>query len=165
MYKKVEVWRVRNLRLFKNNMSKYLTYLNYVIRHKWFVFVECCRQRIVWQGIIHDCSKFRPSEFIPYARHDWDSEEEDKALDYAWLLHQKRNRHHWQFWSLLEDEGGIKVLEMPEKYVKEMVCDWAGAGKAKGVESSVDSWYQKNKHKMRLHPHTQKQIEKITKEV
>lgn len=46
---------------------KYLKYLNYVIRHKWFVMVECFKMGIIWRGIIHDISKLLPSEFFPYA--------------------------------------------------------------------------------------------------
>jgi len=37
---------------------KYLIFLNYLIRHKWYVFVECCRYGVPWRGISHDMSKF-----------------------------------------------------------------------------------------------------------
>lgn len=48
-------------------MRKYLKYFNYVFRHKWFVFVECFKFGLLWQGLIHDWSKFLPDEFIAYA--------------------------------------------------------------------------------------------------
>ena len=41
---------------------------------------------------------------------------DDGSFDSAWLLHQKRNAHHWQYWVLLEDEGNTKALEMDDKY-------------------------------------------------
>ena len=46
---------------------KLLKYLKYVIKHKWYTFVECCRLGIPWLGIIHDLSKFLPSELFTYA--------------------------------------------------------------------------------------------------
>lgn len=154
----------------KYKTIKIFKYLNYVLRHKWYVFIECWKEKIIWRGIIHDLSKFLPSEFLPYAFHDFDKERDstgyykptdtgDRAFDFAWLLHQKRNKHHWQFWVLPEDDGGIKVLEMPDKYRKEMLCDWRGAGKAQGYGDNTRDWYKKNKNKMQLHPNTRKWIE------
>ena len=152
-------------------MKKYLEYVSYVVRHKWFVMIECFKVGLFWQGIIHDWSKLLPDEFLPYARHDWETERDetgyykagftgDEAFDFAWLLHQKRNRHHWQFWILPEDNGRIKVLEMPEKYLKEMICDWNGAGKAQHNPTSVWDWYQHNKFKMQLNPKAREKLEK-----
>ena len=216
-------------------------YLSYVLRHKWYVFVECCKLGTPLRGILHDLSKFLPSEWFPYARHfygnlpNWDdvkricptyqyknTKQGNKDLfDIAWLLHQKRNKHHWQYWLLLEDnpineftlqghyQGGeislsrnnrplavfdesilfeedkvvpnvcnsnaslyakeirdrlnrkIKVLPMPDKYRKEMLADWKGAGKAQGYKQKDEckKWYLSNKSKMLLHPATTKWIE------
>jgi len=140
--------------------------------------VECFKRGLYWQGIAHDFSKLLPSEFIPYARYFYGNNSDirkgrdetgyykptdtgDKDFDYAWLLHQKRNKHHWQWWVLPEDEGGIKVLEMPDKYILEMICDWIGAGKAQGFGNNTKEWYNKNKHKMQLHPNTRKKVEEL----
>ena len=134
------------------------------------MFLESCKLGIPWLGFIHDWSKFLPSEFIPYANHDFDKARDetgyykptdtgDKAFDFAWLLHQKRNKHHWQWWTLPEDGGGLKVLEMPLRYRKEMLCDWRGAGRAYGTPDTK-RWWEKNKDKMQLHPNTRKWIEK-----
>ena len=67
-----------------------------------------------------------------------------------------------------EDDGGLKVLPMSAIAVKEMVCDWIGAGKAQGFVSPKEDrypetrkWYQKNKAKMSLHPTTRAQVEYI----
>ena len=129
---------------------------------------------------MHDISKFLPSEFIPYSLHDFSldnpggedvgyykpTETEDKAFDYAWLLHLKRNKHHWQFWTLPEDVGGLKVLEMPLKHRKEMLCDWIGAGKAQGRRSpkedtyqEVRKWYDCHQTKLQLGEETRQWIE------
>jgi len=83
-----------------------LKYLWQVLRHKWFVFLEACRLGIPWLGLIHDWSKLRSSEFAPYAQHFYGSQPEkkdDPAFDIAWLQHQKRNKHHWQYWVLMND--------------------------------------------------------------
>ena len=110
---------------------KYLKYCWYVIRHKWFVFIESYKLGIPWLGIIHDWSKFLPSEFLPYANFFYGSDAKqvrdetgyykptdtgNSEFDFAWLLHQKRNKHHWQWWILPEDDGCIKVLEIPNRY-------------------------------------------------
>ena len=156
-------------------MRAHLAYIWYVVRHKWFVFVECCKLGIPWLGIIHDWSKFRPGELIPYVHYFYEpngtliprrdetgyykpSDTGDEAFDWAWLLHQKRNKHHWQWYCLPEDEGGMKVLPMPDKYRKEMLADWRGAGHAQGTPN-VLAWYQKHKDKMRLHPETRRWLE------
>lgn len=158
-------------------MRRYLNYLQYVVKHKWFVFIECCKFGIPWLGIIHDWSKFLPSEFILYARYFYNpdgsskqvrddmgyykpTDTGDRAFDFAWLLHQKRNRHHWQWWVLPEDEGNIKVLPMPEKYRLEMLADWLGAGLAQGTPDVV-KWFAKNQGKMTLHVSTRAWLESI----
>ncbi len=153
---------------------KHLKYLSYVLRHKWYVFIECCKLGIFWQGIVHDLSKFLPSEWFPYAEHFYGSKAKqwrdstgyykptdtgDPAFDFAWLLHQKRNKHHWQWWILPEDEGGIKIFPMPDKYRREMLADWRGAGRAQG-KPDTKAWYFANKDKMQLHPETRAWIER-----
>jgi len=161
-------------------MAKYFKYLCYLIRHKWFVAVECWKHHLYWQAIVHDLSKFLPDEFIPYANYFYGKKKQirdetgyykptdtgDLAFDFAWLLHQKRNPHHWQWWILPEDEGGVKILEMKYPYNLEMICDWVGAGKAQGYFSppfapllETQWWYLKNKGKMQLHPKTREFVE------
>lgn len=151
----------------------YLRYLRYVLRHKWFVFVECARVGLLWRGLCHDLSKFRPSEFLPYARFFYGPKAQprrdstgyykptdtgDAAFDFAWLLHQKRNDHHWQWWVLPLDDGGEKVLPMSDAARREMLCDWRGAGRALGTPDTR-RWYEANKTKMRLDSATRAWIE------
>lgn len=158
---------------------KHWKYLSYVVRHKWFVLVEAYRFGILWRGLVHDLSKFHPSEWFPYADYfygDYPMAQETRCwigytgktqesvnrdFDFAWLLHQKRNPHHWQYWVLPEDNGGTTVLEMPLDYVYEMVADWKGAGRALGKTAPDEcrKWYLANKHKMQLHAHTRLLVE------
>ena len=152
-----------------------IKYLGYVLRHKWYVLIECWKRGLFWRGLAHDWSKLRPSEFFPYARHFYgpDShhkdgshaarggDDEDAAFDFAWLLHQKRNRHHWQWWMLPEDDGGTKTLQMREPFLAEMLCDWRGAGRAQGHGDDVRPWYEKNGSKMQLHQETREVVEEL----
>ena len=134
------------------------------------MLVECCKMGIVWQGLIHDLSKFLPSEFFPYAEFFFGrprgktgyykpTNTGDANFDFAWLLHQKRNKHHWQWWILPEDRGGVVILDMPIKYRKEMFCDWKGAGRAQGHGDDIREWYKVNGSKMQLHENTRRWIE------
>lgn len=157
---------------------KYLYYLKYVIRHKWFVACACWRVRAYWHALTHDLSKFRPSELLPYANFFYGdikrgrdetgyykpTDTGNAAFDFAWLLHQKRNRHHWQWWLLPEDEGGLKILPMPKNYILQMLCDWQGAGRAQKATTTVNEWYYKNKGKMRFHQITQEKLEEMLKD-
>jgi len=166
-------------------LKYFLKNCSYLWRHKWFVMLECFKRGIYWRGLTHDLSKVLPDEFVPYGNYfgrkaDAGSTGRDKTgyykatdtgdpeFDFSWLLHQKRNKHHWQWWMLPEDEGGLKVLEMPCEYVIEMVCDWVGAGRAQGYTSPADDpyletrkWYEANGSKMTLHPRTRKLVEEI----
>jgi len=151
---------------------KHIKYGWYVVRHKWFVFVEACKLGIPWLGIIHDWSKFLPDEWIPYANFFYGpkhiirdetgyykpTDTGDYSFDFAWFLHQKRNKHHWQWWVLPEDGGGFKILEMEEIYRVEMLADWRGAGMAQGTPNTL-AWYSKHNKNMMLGDETRQWIE------
>ena len=139
----------------------YRRYIWYVLRHKWFVFLEAYNLGITWLGLVHDLSKFRLGEMLPYAQYFYGRKPQsrrDDSFDYAWLLHQKRNKHHWQWWVLPEDDGGLRVLEMPDRYRKEMLADWHGAGRALGNPNTA-GWYEANKNKMWLGKLTRQWVE------
>jgi len=148
-------------------MKKYIKYLSYIARHKYWVFVAGIKTRVpIWQLLIHDLSKFGFKEFSPYVELFYggynktcvpDSIRED--FDKAWLHHQNVNPHHWQHWVLLDDSGEIKALPMPTEYIREMVADWAGAGKSITGRWEIAEWYENNKNIMRLHPSTRAFVE------
>lgn len=138
-------------------MKPHFQYLRYVLLHKWYVFVECCKVGIIWQGLVHDLSKFSPTEWFPYVDQFYGSKK-SPDFDQAWLHHQHHNPHHWQHWILNEDDGGALVLEMPIRYRKEMVCDWKGAGLAMG-KPDIAGWYKTNKDKILMGPETRKYVE------
>jgi hypothetical protein len=174
-------------------MRKHWRYLKYVARHKWFVLLAGRERGVgLWQLLVHDWSKFLPDEWGPYAEWfygydggSWyaakamvekeggwwsgdfraDIEERKFAFDEAWLRHQHRNPHHWQHWVLREDSGKEKVLLMPEKYRREMLADWMGAGMAingHGLDQALAetrAWYEKTTDGRRLHLATRTLVE------
>lgn len=158
---------------------KHIRYFIYLIKHKWFVFVECCKLGIPLKGITHDLSKFLPSEWFPYTDYFYGNypelrkmspgmkatysgktrEDVEDQFDYSWLYHQKRNKHHWQYWILIQDDGQICRIEMPLKYAKEMLADWIGTRIVITGKREVKEWYLENKHRITLHDNTRKWIE------
>ncbi len=152
-------------------MRAHWAYFKYVMRHKYFVFRACALTGAsFWLGLIHDLSKFRPSEWVPYAHTFYAADGTNQykptvEFDIAWVKHQHRNPHHHQHWTLLNDDGTIELLPMPEKYVREMIADWIGAGMAIHGRNEVHGWFHANKSKMRLHKDTETLIYKVLQEV
>jgi hypothetical protein len=152
-------------------------YLRYLCRHKWFVAVAGLRLGVgLWRLLIHDYSKFFPSEWLPYARFFYGPhtagpkataaeqratvpDDLHTAFDVAWLLHQNRQSHHWQFWALLRDDGSAAYLPMPDADRREMLADWRGAGRAAG-KPDTRAWYLRNREHIGLHPETRAWVER-----
>lgn len=163
----------------------HLKYLLYVIRHKWFVFLAGLKTKTpILQLLIHDLSKFYPDEWFPYVEFFYNkAKQETEGLDaiglytlaelapwgfyikdrflVAWLLHQRRNPHHWQYWYLMQDNDPDMPLPMPEKYIREMVADWAGAGRAITGKWEVRKWYGKNSDVIKVATDTRERVESL----
>lgn len=147
-------------------MMRHWQYLKYVLRHKLFVFQAGLALNVpILMLLFHDWDKFLPDEWLPYARCFYAPDgtkqyKESSDFTNAWNLHQKRNKHHWQFWLITWDRGETEALAMPDVFRREMLADWRGAGKAiNGVENTLE-WYTKQADKMILHPETREWIEK-----
>jgi hypothetical protein len=149
-------------------MKKHLQYLRYILRHKWFVLVAGWHLGApLWRLLIHDLSKLLPSEWMPYVNYFYGppSVKTFQLFDYAWLMHQHRNPHHWQYWRLRQDNGITQILRMPDAYMLEMVADWAGAGRAITGSWNVWRWYAENSHKIELNFCTQMRVEALIKDL
>lgn len=113
---------------------KALKHLKTILRHKYEVFKLCVRAGIIWQGIIHDMSKFSPTEFFESVKYYKGTEspilscKKDKGYSDAWFHHRGRNKHHEEYWVDKLSEGGVPVV-IPYKYAVEMVCDIIAASK------------------------------------
>lgn len=151
-------------------MNKYWKHFKTITKHKWYVAQACFKSGLIFQGIIHDLSKYSPTEFVSSARFFQGDKSPIKAekskygYSFAWQHHMGVNKHHWQYWIDFED-GELVVIEMPPKYLAEMLCDWIGAGKAYNKGNwNIDTfktWYANNKDKIILHTLTRDYIELV----
>ena len=114
--------------LFKNVMKHFIL----ITRHKWVVLKLCCKVGIPWRGVIHDLSKYSPTEFwesVKYYegnRSPIVSCKQDKGYSESWLHHKGRNKHHSEYW--VDMNAPEKTPIMPYKYTAEMICDKLAAG-------------------------------------
>ena len=146
-------------------MGKYWKHLSTICRHKKEVLKECWACGIGWQGLIHDLSKFGPTEFVSSARYfqgnrsPIEAEKEEIGYSKAWLHHKGHNKHHWEYWTDFADDGTIIANKIPVKYVIEMMCDWIGAGKVyskdKWTTNTPYEYYLKVRQGRYFHPDTE----------
>ena len=137
-----------------------LKYALLTLKHKWFVFLAGRRLGVpVWRLIIHDWSKFTPSELPHYGRRFFGGDPDQEGFARAWVHHQNHNPHHWEYWvtrsdhriGISGDSNNAVALDMPEDYVREMVADWCGASRAYTGSWSILKWVEANIGKMNLH--------------
>ena len=155
-------------------------YLAYVLRHKWWVLVYGLHFGVpLWRLIVHDASKFSAAEWGPYVRKfyggssprdatgAYDQNAQGDEFKAAWRHHWTSNPHHWEFWAHMQHPLLTMPVplddpwEMPETYVREMVADWHGAGRAQGKGDDVSAFYRANGPRMRLHPDTRALVERL----
>ena len=124
-----------------------------------------------WQTeFAHDASKSEPDEYEAYDAYYYGGNRSYQVVqDYnrAWLLHLHRNPHHWQYWVLINDdpkEGEI-ILDMPDNYILEMICDWWAFSWAKGNLEEIFGWYDEHKDYMKLSDRTRKSVELILSKI
>jgi hypothetical protein len=151
-------------------VNKYIKHFKTITLHKWYVMKACFKSGLFLQGILHDLSKYSIIEFFTSAKYfqgdksPIDVEKVKNGYSLAWQNHKAKNKHHWQYWTDFE-KGELVVIEMPAKYLAEMLCDWVGAGKAYNKSAwTIDTfknWYTSNKDKMILHTLTRLYIDLV----
>lgn len=109
-------------------MSNFFKHLHTVNKHRCLVCRLCFKLGLYRQGLTHDLSKYSFTEFITSCRYYLGNrspiyaEYQDKGYSEIWLHHKGRNKHHWEYWiAFIKDR--IVTLEMPIRYIKEMVAD------------------------------------------
>lgn len=143
--------------------------------HKILVMKGCFKVGLYKQGLLHDLSKYSPSEFlvgIKYYQGDRspnNAEREEKGYSAAWLHHQGRNKHHYEYWIDygLEGRGIMSPVEMPKKYIVEMFIDRVSAcktyhGKAYQTKDALE-YYQRGAANLAIHPKTRALLETLLK--
>lgn len=151
---------------------KHWKHLSYLVMHRWYVFLECCRLGIPWRGLVHDLSKFSPVEWwgpVGYLYGAYNRRDDtgyyspvntgDQVFNRSWFMHQKRNEHHWQYWAQPMDNGELWLEEMTSGARREMLADWRGAGMAQGRPDTA-AWYFANRHRIWLAPLTRIWVER-----
>ena len=120
-----------------------------ITEHKLLVMKHCFKIGLYRQGLLHDLSKYTPSEFIPGCiyyqgyRSPNNAEREDKGYSSAWLHHKGRNKHHYEYWidySTHSDRGIMVPVKMPDRYLAEMIIDRSAASKVYKGRDYTDAW-------------------------
>ena len=159
-----------------------LGYDNYIKRHtdhvfmafKWLEdnlpeifddeeFLSECRHQCEFN---HDQSKYEKDEYEAYDAYFYGknkSYEVVQNFNRAWLTHIHRNPHHWQYWILFNDDPdkGEIILDMPNNYIIEMICDWWSFSWVEGNLKEIFAWYDKHSEYMKLSEKTRKKVEGI----
>lgn len=141
-------------------MKNFFQHLKTVCKHKFYVAKYCFKAGLYWQGLVHDLSKFSPTEFFESVRYyqgtrsPIDACKEVNGMSMAWLHHKGRNKHHYEYWQDNFDKGTTH-LTMPFKYALEMICDYLAAGNAYNgkkftLQNELEWWKNKTKNKIAM---------------
>ena len=156
----------------------YWRQLRSLLIHKWYVLLAGRMVGVsLWRLIIHDWSKFSPTEFALYSRWKFgDATRKDWSV--GWLHHFHLNPHHsehhvlsWhgdpEFYSNIGEDVAkyVTILPMPEHYVREMIADMMATSRQLTGSWDISKWLNQNGPKMHLHDNTITLIDKVMKEV
>lgn len=142
-------------------------------RHKMLVMKGCFRVGLYKQGLLHDLSKYSPTEFLVGCRYFQGNlspnniERLEKGYSQAWLHHKGRNKHHLEYWLDygVGEKKGISGMKMPLKYVVEMFIDRVSASKnyqkEKYTDRSALEYYEHGKDYHILHEDSRALLEKL----
>lgn len=148
-----------------------------ITAHKILVLKGCFRVGLYRQGLLHDMSKYGPTEFWAGCKYykgymsPNNAERFDKGYSAAWLHHKGKNKHHLEYWidygidPTNEKSEGTKMvgMKMPINFVAEMFIDRVSASKNYQKEKYTDEssliYYNNSKDHYILHPDTRAMLE------
>ena len=147
-----------------------IKHFNIITKHRHKVIYHCFKAGIFFQGLKHDLSKYSPSEFISGAKYFLGTrspnEEERRIFGYskAWMHHQGRNKHHFEYWKDYNQKTHlIEPVKMPYRYVVEMFCDRVAASKiyqGKNYNSNHPiEYFMRSKETRLIHKDTSDELE------
>ena len=154
----------------------FMNHLRTVIRHKELVMIGCFRVGLYRQGLMHDLSKFAPTEFLVGARYFQghrspnNAEREDIGYSSSWLHHKGRNRHHFEYWVDYnlrgkDGESPLVPVKMPGRFVVEMLMDRIAASKVYLGDAYTDKsplgYFDGGRARKFMHPETAALLEKL----
>jgi len=148
-------------------------HFNTITKHRHMVIYHACRTGILWRGILHDLSKYTPTEFCSGIKYYTDGSRSPNELERevygyskAWLHHKGRNRHHFEYWTDYNPKTKrISPIKMPKKFVIEMFCDRLAASKIYQGKNYTDShpieYFLRGKKTRSIHPETSDYLEML----
>ena len=133
-----------------------------ISHHKYLVMKGCFAVGLIRQGLLHDLSKYTPTEFLPGCKYYQgtmspnNAERMDRGYSSAWLHHKGRNKHHLEYWldygvpeTDPTQKKGVCGMKMPVRYVVEMFVDRVCASKNYQKDAYTDrsalDYYQKGR--------------------
>ncbi len=156
-------------KMMRNAVLHFVT----ITRHKLTVMQLCFKVGLFRQGLLHDLSKYSPTEFLTGVmyyqgvRSPNAAEKLDKGYSAAWLHHKGRNKHHFEYWIdyTFSPEEGLQGMKMPLRYVLEMTCDRIAASKIYSGKAYTDNipwdYYRLREKDIHIHADTRRLLEKL----
>ena len=149
-----------------------IKHLSVILKHRHMVIKHCFKAGIPVRGLLHDLSKFSPTEFIPGVKYYQGSrspnEQERDIFGYskAWMHHKGRNRHHFEYWTDVNPETKMyEPVKMPTVFFKEMFCDRVAASKTYQGENYTDehpiNYFLRGNARLSMHPETAETLEML----
>ena len=125
----------------------FFLHLHTINRHRRMVRRHCFRVGLYWQGLVHDLSKYSPTEFwagVKYyqgVRSPNVAERNINGYSKAWIHHKGRNKHHYEYWTDYSIETGnpLEYVRMPRRYFVESLMDRIAANKVYAGATYKDS--------------------------
>lgn len=159
-------------------LKKATAHFHTITHHKIEVAKGCWAVGLYRQGILHDLSKYSPTEFLVGARYYQgtrspnNAEREDRGYSSSWLHHKGRNLHHFEYWldyatrpEIGDSKFPIVPAKMPGRYVIEMYMDRVAACKTYLGENYTQSaplaYYNGGATWKFLHPDTRVLLERL----
>ncbi|MDE6519981.1 MAG: catalase [Ruminococcus sp.] len=151
-------------------IKNFLGHLKTITAHRHMVMIHCFKAGIIKNGLLHDLSKYSPTEFIPGViyfqgnRSPNEREREVNGYSMAWIHHKGRNKHHFEYWTDYSTKTGtLDPVKMPDKYIFEMFCDRVAASKIYKKDEYNDrcplEYFLKAKKKREIETVTAKKLE------
>lgn len=157
-------------------ISNAIEHFKTITNHKMLVMEGCFKVGLYKQGLLHDLSKYSPTEFLTGVKYyqgtrSPNAAEKDKlGYSNAWLHHKGRNRHHYEYYvdfCPLKGHAPMYMAPMPKKYVVEMFIDRVAACKVYHADDyktrDALDYYYKGDTAQFLHPYTEKLLVRLLK--
>lgn len=155
-------------------IKNFFGHLHTVNKHRWEVFKISIRLGIPLRGLVHDLSKYSPTEFFESVKYYTGGTyspllacKRANGYSKAWLHHKGRNKHHYEYWYDVAAEDKTPII--PLKYMIEMICDRIAATKTYNRGNfqykQVLEYYYKEEPRMTLNPKLKKFLEAVFKDL